>query len=549
MIRLRPTGHQNNPALPPSPAASLPELVRLIGRGSYGEVWLARRPDQTFCAVKIIRRQRFEDARPYEREFLGIQKFAPLSRSYDSQLRILEVGRDDREEFFFYVMELADDEQDGRAIHPERYTPRTLRSELRRRGRLPREECLEIGLALSATLENLHQNGLIHRDVKPSNVVFVEGVPKLADIGLVTDSDVSVSFVGTEGFIPPEGPGSPQADIYSLGKVLYEISTGNDRQTFPELPTSLVESSDGQQFLELNTIIARCCQGDPRQRYPSARHLYSDLAALRRGRSVRLKRALGRQAMVAGCTLAIGLVCFGLAELYFNFNLPTPLEKLVVFRQGKVRPTAVAMHPVAPKPDTPALSFPSRSSSATRNQLDLTSFYNARLDSAWHSDDARLTLEKFPAGLLRLGNTSFDARGLIQLSGRELAGRRQTFPERVAGIPVGLKARRIHFLHGTVWPAREGTHLADYAIGYADEQQHVFPIVYGLDVRDWNVGSDPKTQVGRGMTAWSTWQKPFAFRIFTSIWTNPVPELEIVSLDFASRMEASAPFLIAITVE
>src|SRR5215471_9317682 len=106
---------------------------------------------------------------------------------------------------------------------------------------------------------------------KPSNVIFVEGVPKLADIGLVTDLDMSVSFVGTEGFVPPEGPGSPRADIYSLGKVLFEISTGQDRQTFPELPTALADSPEAKRFLELNAIIAKCCHPDPRRRYASAR--------------------------------------------------------------------------------------------------------------------------------------------------------------------------------------------------------------------------------------------------------------------------------------
>jgi len=538
MIRLH-TANQQNAAAP------LPQLVRLIGRGSYGEVWLGHRPDGTFCAVKIVRRQRFEDERPYEREFLGIQKFAPLSRSYDSQLRILEVGRNDQEEYFFYVMELADDERAGGELIPEQYTPRTLRSEIRKRGRLPLEECIETGLVLSATLENLHQNGLIHRDVKPSNVVYVDGSPKLADIGLVTDADVSASFVGTEGFMPPEGPGSPQADIYSLGKVLYEISTGNDRQTFPELPTSLVDSPNSRPFLELNTIIAKCCHRDPRHRYASARHLYADLAAVRRGRSVRLKRTLRRHMTIALWTLLIGLVCFG--SIAVIFNLRTPSENTIIFRKGKSAQPVVPPTPVAA--NTPRAPVPPRSSSATVNQLDLTSFYNAALDSAWHSDNEKLALRQFPAGLFRLSQTTFDARGIIQLSSLEMLRQRPVFPDRVTGIPVGIKARRIHFLHGTVWPATDGAHVGDYVIHYADKQQHVFPVIYGVDLRDWNVGSDPKTQTGRGSVAWSVWQQPYAFRLFKSTWNNPLPELELSSIDFASRMQGSAPFLIAVTVE
>src|SRR5205807_8994439 len=64
---------------------------------------------------------------------------------------------------------------------------------------------------------------------KPSNIIFSHGQPKLADIGLIANQDATCSFVGTEGYLPPEGPGSPQADLYSLGKVLYEASTGHDR--------------------------------------------------------------------------------------------------------------------------------------------------------------------------------------------------------------------------------------------------------------------------------------------------------------------------------
>jgi serine/threonine protein kinase len=75
-------------------------------------------------------------------------------------------------------------------------------------------------------------------------VIFVNGIPKLADIGLVSSVDATRSYVGTEGFVPPEGPGAPTGDLYSLGKVLYELCTGRDRKDYPELPTSLAESPD-----------------------------------------------------------------------------------------------------------------------------------------------------------------------------------------------------------------------------------------------------------------------------------------------------------------
>ena len=68
-------------------------LIRRVGKGSYGEVWLARNALGTWRAVKIVRRSAFDDDRPYEREFAGIQRFEPISRSHESQLNILQVGR------------------------------------------------------------------------------------------------------------------------------------------------------------------------------------------------------------------------------------------------------------------------------------------------------------------------------------------------------------------------------------------------------------------------------------------------------------------------
>src|SRR6266540_4016709 len=83
------------------------ELLRRVGRGSYGEVWLARSITGAFRAVKIVYRASFEDVRPFEREFSGISNFEPISRSHEGLVDILQVGRNGG--FFYYVMELADD--------------------------------------------------------------------------------------------------------------------------------------------------------------------------------------------------------------------------------------------------------------------------------------------------------------------------------------------------------------------------------------------------------------------------------------------------------
>jgi serine/threonine protein kinase len=193
-----------------------------------------------------------------------------------------------------------------------------------RRGRLPVEECVQIGLSLCAALENLHDNGLMHRDIKPGNIIFINGTPKLADIGLVTEAGRTISYVGTSGFIPPEGPTSPQADLYSLGKVLYEISTGMDRLDFPELPADVGEFPDREAVLEMNAVVAKACKSDVRRRYQSAEEMSADLALLQSGKSVRgARRTRRRWALAARAVLAlVALIVAAVGIIYAGRRLP-----------------------------------------------------------------------------------------------------------------------------------------------------------------------------------------------------------------------------------
>src|SRR6185295_10457522 len=143
----------------------------------------------------------------------------------------------------------------------------------KQRGHLPVSECVQLGLDLAAALDYLHKEHLIHRDIKPANIIFVKGAPKFADIGLVTDivaTGQETTFLGTYGYIPPEGPGTTAADVFSLGMVLYEASTGQSCQQFPEVSSTIRERSDSAEHFQLNEIILRACQKDRSERYRSA---------------------------------------------------------------------------------------------------------------------------------------------------------------------------------------------------------------------------------------------------------------------------------------
>lgn len=255
------------------------ELIRLIGSGSSGQVWLARNALGSYRAVKIVQEQMFQRRRPFEREFNGILKFEPVSRLHDGLVDILQVGRNEAAGYFYCVMELADDVLSGSTIHPATYSPRTLEQDKNRLKQLPVAECVRLGAAIASALGFLHKHGLFHRDIKPSNIIFVNGMPKLADIGPVTDASEGRSFIGTEGFIAPEGSGTIRADIYALGKVLYEISTGKDRNEYPALPEFPGSHAETRDLILLNKIILKACRVQAWQRYETAEEMMLALLA------------------------------------------------------------------------------------------------------------------------------------------------------------------------------------------------------------------------------------------------------------------------------
>jgi serine/threonine protein kinase len=273
----------------------------LVGRGSYGDVWLARGATGLWRAIKLVWRARFAEAEPFEREWRGLSEFAAISLGESAQMALLHVGRNDAAGYFYYVMELADDAVRGREIEPTAYVPLTLTELRRNRGRLPAAECLRHGVELARALARLHALRLVHRDIKPSNVILVNGGPKLADIGLVAPTANARTFVGTEGFVPPEGPGAPGADVYALGKVLYELSTGLDRQEFPQLPRELHRLPDHEALLALNAVILRACEVRLEKRYRDGAALLADLTDLQAGRP---RRRFARRIFLAATAVA-----------------------------------------------------------------------------------------------------------------------------------------------------------------------------------------------------------------------------------------------------
>lgn len=276
-----------------TPAAELPDTPDYelfdppFGEGAYGKVWVVRNAVNQWQALKVIYLSKFDNNMgPFDREFNGISRYKPISDKHPGLLRVDFVTRR-REGYFYYVMELGDALLPGWEQNPATYKPRDLAS-VRARAenrRLPVRECIRIGIELSDALEFLHQQGLTHRDIKPQNIIFVKGRPKLADVGLTAEirpEDAERTFVGTPGYMPPqpERPGTAQADIYALGMVLYVMSTGRAPTFFPEIATTLIQEPQTANFLPFNNVILMACDPDIARRYKSAAELRDALKDL-----------------------------------------------------------------------------------------------------------------------------------------------------------------------------------------------------------------------------------------------------------------------------
>jgi len=208
----------------------------MIGRGAYGEVWMARSVTGALRAVKVVWREDYDHADAFEREFEAIKYYEPVSRKHPGLVPILQVGRSDEQGFYYYVMELADDLERGRDIQADSYQPHILGLQMRRQKRIRASDCLKLGANVADGLHYLQQNKLIHRDVKPSNVFITsDDVVKLLDFGIAKLADVTLTGtaagpIGTMAYMSPEqalgAPLDARTDIWSVGVMLYEMLSG-----------------------------------------------------------------------------------------------------------------------------------------------------------------------------------------------------------------------------------------------------------------------------------------------------------------------------------
>jgi serine/threonine protein kinase len=211
------------------------EVIKTIGKGAMGVVYKARDPllDRV-VAVKTImspqqqgRRVRSAFLERFQREAKAAAKM-----SHPAIVTIFDVGVDEDSGAPFMVLE---------------YLPGESLADRLDRVRLPLARCVQIGLDLSSALSFAHRQRIVHRDVKPANVLHAgDNRWKLADFGIarLPDSDLTQVgiFMGTPGYSPPEaireGRYTPQADVFAWGAVMYELMSGRIPYEGPDTKTT-----------------------------------------------------------------------------------------------------------------------------------------------------------------------------------------------------------------------------------------------------------------------------------------------------------------------
>jgi len=297
------------------------DLIRMIGKGGFGCVWLAtNRTTGRLRAVKVSSLKRSETSDPAGREIRSITRLeANVGNEHPNLLNIHHVGKTTDD--LFYVMDPADDVSGSSASSEPDYQPATLRSRIQS-GPLAPHECLICARQLLGGLASLHRAGMVHRDVKPENCLFIQGELKLADFGLVTEADLQMSRVGTRKYMPPDGRMDTRADVYAAGLVIFEMMSGLPADRFPRLGHRAEEIVEDPVLNRLNRLVLQACQPDPQARFPDAVRMLAHLTSTGRKAAARRTRQQRRRVLASMTTSVVAIV---LVTLGFRLGYLPPI--------------------------------------------------------------------------------------------------------------------------------------------------------------------------------------------------------------------------------
>lgn len=183
--------------------------------------------------------------------------------------------------------------------------------------------------------------------------------------------------------------------------------------------------------------------------------------------------------------------------------------------------------------------------------LDLSNYYNASLFHLGHIEYEGRFVQDMTYGLQTINGINYEIRGLIHLAGTSFP---VGFPRAVGDIAVRRRCTRVHLLYGAFGEAPEGATVANLHFRLENGRKHTIPIVYGTDVKTRWFDAEDKDETENPKPAWTSpsdrnGPSGRSLRLYVKSWTNPEPDVAVQSIDFASEMTPSAPFLVAITTE
>ena len=275
-------------------------LVRELASRPRSWVYLAMNPAGRWCCLKL-------QQVVHPEVLSGLQALRIRIAGPDRPpglVTLTATGTDMASGTLWEEMPLADDAESGKPFDPNRvdlYVPSTLALRVMMQGGASTTEVVAWGRNIAEALAFLHRAGLQHRDVKPANVLFIGGQPVLGDLGSLGSGEQEVQFPGTEGYMPPDGTGSPAMDVFALGRSLYECWTGNDRFQFPSLPRNVVDADDWDRVgWRMNEVLLRASDPRPSHRISTAEALLERLEWVIRGGRRWSRRDLVRGGVTLG---------------------------------------------------------------------------------------------------------------------------------------------------------------------------------------------------------------------------------------------------------
>ena len=257
------------------------EIIEKIGEGGMATVYKAKcNILKRYVAVKVLRDEFTTDEEFIKR--FNTEAQAAASLTHPNIVSIYDVGHE--ENIYYIVMELVQG--------------KTLKEIINEDGALPWKWALNVSIQVASALEMAHKNNIVHRDIKPHNIIITEdGIAKVTDFGIakaVSNSTITAfgTTIGSVHYFSPEhargGYTDAKSDLYSLGVVMYEMLTG--RVPFDaDTPVSIALKHMQEKPIEpiklnptipyaVNKIIMKAMEKDPNERYQSATEMLKDLS-------------------------------------------------------------------------------------------------------------------------------------------------------------------------------------------------------------------------------------------------------------------------------